>query len=150
MATLIDYISIPIDLWTIVHAHALCIDTIPSDPEISKWNQSKWLSNCTGFHGHCIMSNSSIHYLEWLFRTVKQGINFSSFLLQADALNNLGVLLGSNDNGLAALQEALLCLPGQKELVVCLILWRLLLQWHTAWSSLQDRTSTIRCFVSCV
>ena len=63
MATLIDYILIPLDLKTIVHAHALCIDMIPSDPEVSKCNQSRWPSNCTGFHGHHIMRNSSIAYV---------------------------------------------------------------------------------------
>ena len=31
-----------------------------SDPEVSKWNQSRWPSNCTGFHGHHVMRNSSI------------------------------------------------------------------------------------------
>ena len=36
MATLIDYILIPLHLKTIVHAHALCIGMIPSDPEESK------------------------------------------------------------------------------------------------------------------
>ena len=60
MATLIDYILIPIDLWTIVHAHAFSIDLIPSDPEVSKWNQSRWPSNCTGFYGHHVMWKESI------------------------------------------------------------------------------------------
>ena len=45
MATLIDYILIPLDHLTIVHAHALCIDTIPSDREVSTCNQSRWPSN---------------------------------------------------------------------------------------------------------
>ena len=60
MATLIDYILIPLDLKTIVHDHALCNDMIPLDPEVSKCNQSRWPSNCTSFHGHHVMRNSSI------------------------------------------------------------------------------------------
>ena len=52
MATFIDYILISLDLKAIVDAHALCIDMISSDPEVSKCNQSRWPSNCTGFHGH--------------------------------------------------------------------------------------------------
>ena len=36
MATLIDYILVLLDLKTILLAHALCIDMIPSDPEVSK------------------------------------------------------------------------------------------------------------------
>ena len=43
-----------------MHDHALSIDMIPSDPEVSKWNQSRWPSNCTGFYGHHVMWNSSI------------------------------------------------------------------------------------------
>ena len=66
MATLIDYILIPIDLWTIVLAHAWSIDMIPSDPEVSKWNQPRWPSNCTGFHGHHVMWNSSIKSIKAL------------------------------------------------------------------------------------
>ena len=42
MATLIDYILISLDLKTIVQAHGLCIDVIPSDPDVSKCNQSRW------------------------------------------------------------------------------------------------------------
>ena len=57
MATLIDYILIPLDFKTNIHGHALCIDMIPSDPEVSKCNQSRWPSNCTGFHGHHVMRN---------------------------------------------------------------------------------------------
>ena len=60
MATLIDYILIPLHLKTISHAHALCIDMIPSDPQVSKCNQSRWPSIHTGFHGHHVMTNSSI------------------------------------------------------------------------------------------
>ena len=44
-ATLINYILIPLDLKAIVHAHALCIDMIPSDPGVSKCNQSRWPSH---------------------------------------------------------------------------------------------------------
>ena len=90
MATLIDYILIPIDLWTIVHAHALCIDVIPSDPEVSKWNQSRWPSNCTGFYGHHVMWNSSIRntrltrhnrcgLINRKCPVVKGGIDFKTF-----------------------------------------------------------------------
>ena len=61
----INYILISLDLKTIVHAHALCIDMIPSDPEVSKCNQSRWPSNCTGFHGHHVMKNSSIVLLHF-------------------------------------------------------------------------------------
>ena len=39
---------------------ALCIDMIPSDPEVSKCNQSRWPSNCTGFHGHHVMRKESV------------------------------------------------------------------------------------------
>ena len=64
MATLIDYILIPLDLKNIVHAHALRIDMIPLDPEVSKCNQSRWPSNCTGFHGHHVMRKESVKHLE--------------------------------------------------------------------------------------
>ena len=47
MATLIDYILIPLDFWTMVHALALKLIVIPSYPEVSKYNQSRWPSNCT-------------------------------------------------------------------------------------------------------
>ena len=60
MAILIDYILITLDRLTIVHTHALRIGMIPSDPEVSKCNQSTWQSNCTGFHDHHVMRNSSI------------------------------------------------------------------------------------------
>ena len=33
---------------------------IPSDTEVSKCNQSRWPSNCTGFYGHHVMRNSHI------------------------------------------------------------------------------------------
>ena len=48
-----------IDLWTIAHGHALNFDMISSDLEVSKRNQSRWPSNCTGFYGHHILWNSS-------------------------------------------------------------------------------------------
>ena len=38
---------------------------IPSDPEVSKWNQSRWPSICTGFYGHHVMWNS--HRKDWRF-----------------------------------------------------------------------------------
>ena len=61
MATLIDYILIPVDFWTIIHAHAIGIDMIDFFKfRVSKCNQSKWPSNCIGFHGHHVMWNSSI------------------------------------------------------------------------------------------
>ena len=95
MATLIDYIFIPMDLWTMglvritswypnfngshfglppseIHRmtglppkivwtmtcshrpHCTSwIDMIATDPEVSKWDQSRWPS--TGFHRHCVM-----------------------------------------------------------------------------------------------
>ena len=61
------------DLKTIVHAHALCIDVIPSDPEVSKCNQSRWPSNCTGFHGHHVMRNSSINMTPPAFPSIPLG-----------------------------------------------------------------------------
>ena len=37
-----------------LHANTLCIDLIPSDTEVSKWNKSRWPSYCTDFHSHCV------------------------------------------------------------------------------------------------
>ena len=37
-----------------------CVYMIPSDTEVSKCYQSKWLPNCIGFHGHYVMWNSSV------------------------------------------------------------------------------------------
>ena len=118
MATLIDYILIPLDLWTVVHAFASCIDMmgavritslnpkfngshfglppssihrmtgwvafyrilwrmrtapIPSDPDVSKCNQSRWPFNCPCFHDHHVMRNSSVKKKKlksqvWLWR----------------------------------------------------------------------------------
>ena len=67
MATLTDCILMPFDLWTIVdlHAHALCINMIPADQELSKCDQTKWPSNCTCFQGYHVMRNSSIPRLMW-------------------------------------------------------------------------------------
>ena len=47
----------------IVHAPALRLIMIPWYPEVSKYNQSRWPSNCTCFHGHHVMRNSCISYL---------------------------------------------------------------------------------------
>ena len=60
MASLIDHILIPLALKTIVHPRALHIDMILSDTEVSKCNQSRWPSNCTGFNGYHVMRKSFI------------------------------------------------------------------------------------------
>ena len=57
---LIDYILIPPNLWIHVYARALCTDAIPSDPEVSRCNQSRWPTNCTCFHGNHVMRKESI------------------------------------------------------------------------------------------
>ena len=57
MATLINDILISLDLKTIVQAHGLCIDMIPSDPDVSKCNQSRW-------HHARHLHNYSLHGLE--------------------------------------------------------------------------------------
>ena len=60
MATLIDYILIPLDL----KESCQCImhgghEQLLSDWEVSKANQSRWPSNFTGFHGHPVMRKES-------------------------------------------------------------------------------------------
>ena len=65
MATLIDYILIPLDLkkscQCTTHEHLQSL----WDPEVSKCNQSRWPSNCTGFHGH-VMSLRKESIIVWL------------------------------------------------------------------------------------
>ena len=57
MATLITlWYSWISEQWLILHAPF----TFLSHPELSKCNQSRWPSNCTGFHGHDVLKNSSL------------------------------------------------------------------------------------------
>ena len=49
-----------LDFGTIAHVIALKLSMIPLVQKMSKYNQSRWPSNCTCFHGHHVMRNSSI------------------------------------------------------------------------------------------
>ena len=74
-SSLVITILIHLGLWTIVHAHTLCIDMIPPESpslDVSTCNQSRWPSN--GVHwfplsSHCVMRNLSVWlscYHPWL------------------------------------------------------------------------------------
>ena len=70
MATLIDYVLILLDLkegiMSSFNARA-CIQLF-SDPGVSKCNQARWPSNCTGLRSHDVMGKAAIRGREFFVR----------------------------------------------------------------------------------
>ena len=63
---------------------------IPTDPEVSKCNQSKWPSDCNNFHGHQVMRNSLRNWI-FLLRVTQLFLESSCRLSAPAAQSNLNI-----------------------------------------------------------
>ena len=91
MATLIDYNLMSLDLkescQCSMHEHAQLF----RDSEVSKRNQSRWPSDCTGFHGHHVVRKECIKKKK---KTLTE-IESSTFVLPWSKVFKAGLLTDS-------------------------------------------------------